>query len=1750
MKRGITLLSALMMALWLQAQIIQSENFNGCALPAGWTENIVTGTDGWLFVLNSPDIGNPGNIDGTCMLLFDDDFLTSAAAFSRVELISPAVDITGLPLVLLDFDYNLQEYGPSIADGFTIEAWDGASWVNVFSRLDVNDCGAWTCGPPYPHASIDVTAYANPGFQVRITYDDGDDWAWYFGFDNFVLFTPPADDLGVTAVLQPIEGGCSLGSAETVEVTIENFGSADASGFNVCFQVDGPGGLTSICENVGALNVPAGGSANYTFTAAADLSLPGSYLITGYSALVGDGIPENDSTTIALDLTLITPLYSENFNSYSDATTVFPDFTNESFDQRQWEVNFGTTPSAGTGPITDATGGGGYLFIESSGSVAGDSAVLTTRCIDLTGTTAPVMEFAYHMFGPAIDYLRIDVVEGGGLVTEVLKLVGQQQFANADPWLNALVDLSPWAGDVVQIQITGKIKLGSDGFTFTADMALDEITFREISGDDLGVTDILAPILGGCLLSSSENIQVEIGNFGSSDQSGFDVCYQVNGPTGAFTGCENVGALSVGALGGLETFTFAAGVDFSLPGIYTVTCYTNLGSDGESSNDTSILVLDIPVPVSLPFEDNFDPYATGATVFTTPIFNSAEDDLNWQVLGGPTGSVGTGPNTDASGTGKYIYIETSGAAIGDVAILETQCLDLGSAVNPKVSFAYHMFGGSIDSLVLEAIIGSTSTPLVILDKQQQFANTDPWKDTLVDLSSYAGQVIRLQWLGFVRADPVDGITTFRGDMALDEIVLEDPLPDDAGVIAVLSPLTSCDPGSSAVVEVEIENFGTTTVAGFDISYSVNGGAATTENVGALSLVPGATGTYTFVGTSDLSADGVYSILAWTDLAGDVNTSNDSATAAVENFSAIAAFPYFESFDGFSTCGDALFACAGDGSCSTSVSGGWTQEAGDDIDWSITNLLSSPSTGTGPVAGDHTSGSGIFLFTESSGCNDQTGGMISPCFDLSAAICPQVSFWYHMLGVDQGTLNLDIDPGSGIWTNIWTLSGDQGNEWQEAIVSLSAYLGQTVRFRISGTTGLGFLSDMAFDDFSVTDNGLDVSVQSVDSPGSGCEVGLSNVAVTLYNASCLAAPSFDAVLEVNGTVVVTDTYPAGLAGLTSAPHVFSVPFDFAATGSYEIKAYTVLVGDGSAANDTATGIVSSVLPPVINTGFASNYCISTSTYLPEPLIPGGVWSGTGIINPSTGELDPALVGAGNSTDITYTFTPAGPYSVSPIPFAPESPASPTAVTLGDDDDITVPIGFNFEYFGNVYSNIIIHSNGFLSFVSDLNPTVAQLLPNATEPNNLIALDWDDFNPNDGGSITYATEGSAPNRKLIVTFTNVPHFGSAGALLNTFQGILYEGSNIIDMQITSLSTDGGSRTQGIENADGTEAYTSTPLTNFTNFVQTAEAYRYAPTPCGNSITETVTIDLPPSIGLASDTTLCFGTSGVLDAGPGAASYLWSTGATTQTITVSTSGTYSVTVSDGSGCIGVGETEVEIADVITINGNKININCAGESTGAFNLVVNGGVPPYTIIWSTGATTPSLSGLPAGDYGVAVVDAIGCTASSTEPINEPNPLELTLEATEASFGGTDGEIFADVKGGIDPYTYLWSNGQTSNPATGLSPGSYSVTVTDSAGCTITTSITVGEASGLNSIAGVTTLDIFPNPSTGAFQLNLLLEQAQDVRLDIFNPEGQLIQSLGGEKTSGRLFNIDLQDAAAGVYLLRVYVGDQSISRSMFITR
>ncbi|MBK9462977.1 MAG: SprB repeat-containing protein [Sphingobacteriales bacterium] len=211
---------------------------------------------------------------------------------------------------------------------------------------------------------------------------------------------------------------------------------------------------------------------------------------------------------------------------------------------------------------------------------------------------------------------------------------------------------------------------------------------------------------------------------------------------------------------------------------------------------------------------------------------------------------------------------------------------------------------------------------------------------------------------------------------------------------------------------------------------------------------------------------------------------------------------------------------------------------------------------------------------------------------------------------------------------------------------------------------------------------------------------------------------------------------------------------------------------------------------------------------------------------------------------------------------------------------------------------------------------------------------------------------------------------------------------------------------------------------------------------------------------------GNNGSIDAsvtgGTSPYTYLWSNGSTTEDIGGLTAGNYGVTVTDANGC-NITDTYLitePSAVAITVD-SSTPTTCNGAPTGSISISVSGGTPGYTYLWSNGSTTEDVSGLSAGNYVVTVTDANGCTSTVGATVSSPSSLGVTATLTQVLCnGGNNGSIDASVTGGTSPYTYLWSNGSTTEDIGGLTAGNYVVTVTDLNGCNITDTYLITEPS------------------------------------------------------------------------------------------
>ena len=150
---------------------------------------------------------------------------------------------------------------------------------------------------------------------------------------------------------------------------------------------------------------------------------------------------------------------------------------------------------------------------------------------------------------------------------------------------------------------------------------------------------------------------------------------------------------------------------------------------------------------------------------------------------------------------------------------------------------------------------------------------------------------------------------------------------------------------------------------------------------------------------------------------------------------------------------------------------------------------------------------------------------------------------------------------------------------------------------------------------------------------------------------------------------------------------------------------------------------------------------------------------------------------------------------------------------------------------------------------------------------------------------------------------------------------------------------------------------------------------------------------------------------------------------------------------------------------------ILCNGGFTGSATASATGGTGALTYNWSMGAIGPTAANLAAGNYGVTVSDATGCSAASLVTITQPSKLIATSVVANSSCGQANGSSSTTASGGISPYTYSWSNSTITSTNSNLSAGTYTLTVTDANTCT-TTTVSIVTASAGPSVAVIYTCD------------------------------------------------------------------------------
>jgi gliding motility-associated-like protein len=190
-----------------------------------------------------------------------------------------------------------------------------------------------------------------------------------------------------------------------------------------------------------------------------------------------------------------------------------------------------------------------------------------------------------------------------------------------------------------------------------------------------------------------------------------------------------------------------------------------------------------------------------------------------------------------------------------------------------------------------------------------------------------------------------------------------------------------------------------------------------------------------------------------------------------------------------------------------------------------------------------------------------------------------------------------------------------------------------------------------------------------------------------------------------------------------------------------------------------------------------------------------------------------------------------------------------------------------------------------------------------------------------------------------------------------------------------------------------------------------------------------------------------------------YNWNpNGATSSTINNLVSGNYIITMSDAAACQISDTIFISQPTAVSVSTTTTNETCNNLNNGSASVVASGGIPGYTYLWQPGAqTTPTVNNLSSGNYTVQVTDNNNCSTLNFVSISEPLSLVANFvnQNNVSCFGGSNGSVTVNAAGGTAGYTYLWLPGNFTTPTiNNLSANTYTVTVTDVNGCSVTNSV------------------------------------------------------------------------------------------------
>ena len=865
-------------------------------------QDFENGDGGWITggTLSSWELGLPTNtfidtaFSGVNAWVTNLDSAYNNSELSFIE--SPCMDFSGLnidPVLRFAHIYSTEA---CCDEGFVDVSFDaGNTWARLgaFGEGDnwyndqFNNWWDGTSGTPgeWRVAShlIDGAA-GQSNVKVRFVFSsDGSVSGEGFGVDDVQIFEQPAVNAGIIEILSPMTG-CGLGS-ESVTVVIENFGDTELVDYMVGFNVGAGDVMETVTDTLAIAEVDT-----FTFTGLADLSIPGTYDLSAWTAVVGDGDLLNDtlSTTITSSPVINTLPYTEDFESgeggwYAEMVGL----------EGIWE--FGDPE----GVSIDTANSGINAWVSNRDSLNYPNGMLSylySPCFDLSGLVIdPILNFAIIFNSEnGWDGTWVEVSTDAGATWSLVGNLGEgENWFNNNNFFNANIDQG-WAGSSAETiewinaehlldgtagfsDVIIRFGFSSDGSVNTFEgAAIDDISLTEQPPINGELTEFLSPV-SACGLGM-EDVTAVVTNLGSEVMDSVMISYSINGNTPVMETFNDT-LLS----GAVDTFTFVTTADLSVPGDYEFEVIVTTIGDGDEENDTlTAFVQNIPTITGIPYFIDFESGSGGWA-------STGGTNGNWE-LGDPEGvlidSAFSGVNAWATNLNTLNYengqfSELVSPCIDFSGVTEDPIISFATIFNSEFSFDGFFVEASIDGGATWSLVGTMGEGInwytnddffnIAIDEGFAGNSAEPvdWIEAETILEGVAGESdVRIRFV-FASDGSVNG---FEG-AAIDDISIFPQPVNDLVAIRMEAPMDGCGLSDEAVT-IRYWNKGTMTQTSYDLGYTVDGNTVT--ETATITIAQGDSASYTFTTLADLSTAGNHNITVFTDLAGDENMSNDTA----------------------------------------------------------------------------------------------------------------------------------------------------------------------------------------------------------------------------------------------------------------------------------------------------------------------------------------------------------------------------------------------------------------------------------------------------------------------------------------------------------------------------------------------------------------------------------------------------------------------------------------------------------------------------------------------------------------------------------------------------------------------------------------------------------------------------------------------------------------------------------------------------------